>query len=78
MGKRTRPCEREKNLSGLRQVSFNLLIMASARFTASLMLTRTMVLPAKRSSKLDADIFGQNHHISARHIFRSQFIFQTN
>ncbi|CSP55159.1 Uncharacterised protein [Shigella sonnei] len=78
MGKRTRPCEREKNLSGLRQVSFNFAHNGVSTFYCIADVDAHDGLASKTLFKLDADIFGQNHHISARHIFRSQFIFQTN
>lgn len=52
-------------------------IMASARFTASLMLTHRR-FTGKTLFELDADIFGQNHHIGAGDVFRRQFILNTD
>lgn len=63
MGKRTRPCEREKNLSGLRQVSFNFAHNGVSAFYRVADVDAHNGLASKTLFKLDADIFGQNHHI---------------
>ena len=78
MGKRTRPYGRDKNLSGLRQVSFNFAHNGISTFYRIADVDAHDGLASKTLLKLDADIFSQNHHIGARHVFRSQFIFQTN
>ncbi|ABE09953.1 hypothetical protein UTI89_C4541 [Escherichia coli UTI89] len=78
MGKRTRPCGRDKNLSGLCQVSFNFAHNGVSTLYRVADVDTHDSLASKTLFKFDADIFGQNHHIGACHVFRSQFIFQTN